>query len=104
MFAFVLLPALLVFVLAEPDEPAPDELPLLDEPDELPLPDELPPLDEPPELLPPPELPPELLLPELLPPPEPLLLPPDPPELPLDLLLIFTVFLMPSTHLPVAST
>ena len=82
MFAFVLLSVLLVFVLAEPDEPAPDELPLLDEPPELPPP-------------------PELLLPELLPPPEPLLLPP---ELPLDLLLIFTVFLMPSTHLPVAST
>ena len=96
MFAFVLLPALPVFVLTEPDELP--ELPLLELPPELPLPDELPPL----ELLPPPELPPELLLPELLPPPDPLLLPP--PELPLDLLLIFTVLLMPSTHLPVAST
>ena len=89
--------ALLPPALPDPPEPPP-LLPLPPEPPELP-----PLLLLPPE---PPELPPLLLLPPeppdpplLLPPPEELLFVTDP-----LVLLILTVFLAPSTHLPVAST
>lgn len=89
LFPAVLFEALVFPAVLAVPAPLPDE-----EPEPLPLPPE------------PPELPPLLLLPPeppepplLLPPPEELLFVPDP-----LVLLILTVFLTHSTHLPVAST